>query len=586
VGTQAHRSGSDVVGQLLAGRYRISGLVGEGRAGEVYVAEDVKLQKRVAVKLLHADLAADAQAVARFRREAEAASHLEHPNVVAATDFGRTDDGVFFLVMDHVEGTSLRAALAAAPFTTARALRIARQIALALGRAHRAGIVHRDIKPENVMLVRHDDDAELVKVLDFGMARFDPDGEHATPEQKLTRAGALLGTPRYMAPEQAVGESATAASDLYALGVILFEMLAGLHPFDGDAAAMLSAHVVGKVPAIAARAPSVSVPAPVEAIVRRLLEKEQKARYASAEAVVEAIDEAARARARTSQPHGSGDATGVARGVIARATAVMRGRHRVTVMAVVLGVAGFAIVAVVLAVRRPEHAASSARPVASGGAPVASAASSGGAATKERIRRAAVLGIPALEELSGELPGDVAVLRELAFAYDGAGRSSDALRTVERAASAATAARGAMPRDLVRIVVRAASRFDTVDEAFRLLEGPLLQDGVEALLELSSDTSAPEDTRARATKSLAKPDVRRNASEQTGFLLDLRAATSCEAKRQLLGRGGEHADGRALPALRALRSTHGCGKHGTDDCHRCLRGDPGLDRALRAAEAR
>jgi serine/threonine-protein kinase len=202
--------------------------------------------------------------------------------------------------------------------------------------------------------------------------------------------------------------------------------------------------------------------------------------------------------------------------------------------------------------------------------------------TSEKLRRAAALGIPALEELSNEHPGDVAALRELAFAYDGAGRSSDALRVVERTAAAA---HGAMPRDLVRVVVRAASKFDTVDEAFRLLEGPLSQDGVEALLELSSDTSTTEETRARASRSLAKPNVRKNASESTGFLLDLKASTSCEARRQVLGRG-EHADGRALPALRALKNTRGCGKHGADDCHRCLRGDPGLDRALHAAEAR
>jgi serine/threonine-protein kinase len=143
-----------------------------------------------------------------------------------------------------------------------------------------------------------------------------------------------------------------------------------------------------------------------------------------------------------------------------------------------------------------------------------------------------------------------------------------------------------MPRDLIRIVVRAASRFETVDDAFRLLEGPLLQDGVEALLELSSDASTTAETRARASRSLTKANVRKNASESTGFLLDLRATNTCEAKRQVLGRGGDHADGRALPALRALKSTHGCGKHGTDDCHRCLRGDPNLDRALHAAEAR
>ena len=386
-----------------------------------------------------------------------------------------------------------------------------------------------------------------------------------------------------MAPEQAVGEGATAASDLYALGVVLFEMLAGRHPFDGDPAAMLSMHVVGKVPRIATRAPSVSVPAPIEAIVDRLLEKEQKARYASAEAVVEAIDEAARARARTSRPHGR-TAKPLVSGAIARASGGLRRRRERPVSCPRDGghrrARGHGNPRRCARRETPRAILRSPRRLRRG---VASAAVSPATASPEKTRRAAALGIPALEELSNEFPGDVAVLRELAFSYDGAGRSSDALRAVERAAAAA---RGAMPRDLVRVVVRAASKFDTVDEAFRLLEGPLLQDGVEALLELSTDASTTEETRARASRSLTKANVRKNASESTGFLLDLRATTSCEAKRQVLGRGGEHADGRALPALRALKNTHGCGKHGTDDCHRCLRGDPSLDRALHAAEAR
>jgi serine/threonine-protein kinase len=143
-----------------------------------------------------------------------------------------------------------------------------------------------------------------------------------------------------------------------------------------------------------------------------------------------------------------------------------------------------------------------------------------------------------------------------------------------------------MPRDIVRIVLRSATKFDTADEAFRLLEGPLGPDGVEGLLELASDTGASSDTRARAGKSLAKPEVRKNASDSTALLLDLRAATSCEAKRQVLVRAKDHADSRALPALRALKNTHGCGRHGNDDCHRCLRGDAALDRAIQAAEAR
>ncbi|AKV00436.1 serine/threonine protein kinase [Labilithrix luteola] len=543
----------------------------------MYLAQHELMQKRVAVKLLHADLADDTEAVARFRREAEASSHLEHPNVVAATDFGRTDDGQYFLVMDYVEGTLLRAALAPGPLSTTRALRIARQIALALGRAHRAGIVHRDIKPENIMLVRRDDDPEVVKVLDFGIARVEADSAPDSSSQPLTRAGSVLGTPEYMSPEQAVGEAATAASDLYALGIVLYEMLAGVRPFDGDASTMMTMHLVGQVPTMAERAPSARVPPAIEAFVHGMLEKDRAARPASAEAVVEAIDELARAHVRAPAPEKAVATahTGPTVGALAEFLRFAKNRSRE------LTIGGLAIVAALVGALVVTHFVRAARTQPSG--LVANAARAATSASPDAIHRAAVLGIPALEDLSHTYPEDVAILRELAFAYDGAGRPSDALRVVERAANGA---KGPMPRDLVRIIVRAASKFDSSDEAFRLLEGPLGQDGVEALLELSSDTSTTAETRERASRSLTKPSVRKNASESTGFLLDLKAATSCESRRQLLGRGVDLADARALPALRALRNTHGCGRHGTDDCHKCLRSDPSLERAIRAAGAR
>ncbi len=580
MGTQVQRPSTQRVGQILGGRYRITALIGEGRSGVVYQAEHAMMHKRVALKLLHASLADDAKAVARFRREAEAASQLDHPNLVAAKDFGRTEDGAFFLVMDYVEGRSLRAAIDAGPLSPARAVRIARHIAQALRCAHRAGIVHRDIKPENVMLVRTEEDKEAARVLDFGIAGFDPESEHASAEQPLTRAGALVGTPAYMAPEQAVGEAATPASDLYALGVVLFEMLAGRHPFDGAAGAIMSKHVVGRVPQIAERAPTVTVPPELEAIVHRLLEKAPNDRLPNADAVIDALEEVARALPRIQEPSRQHTESAREQGALARAVAGLTSssvRWRRTL--------GLVALAVVMATVGAAFALRLARsPARAAAANVATSGTTRGAsAPPERIHGAAALGTPALEQLADEFPGDAAVLRELAFAYDAAGRPADALRAVDRTARLTT---GTTPRDLVRVVVRAASKFETADEAFRLLEGPLGQDGVEGLLELSADASASSDTRARASRSLAKPAVRKNASEATGFLLDLKSASSCEAKRQLLDQHHEQADGRALPALRALRNTYGCGRHGHDDCHRCLRGKPTLDRAIHAAEAR
>src|SRR5688572_8709954 len=176
-------AGASRLGQVISGRYLIKELIGEGGMGAVYLAEHTHMRKRVALKLLHAEMHDNEEVLARFRREAEAAAHIEHPNVVAATDFGQTDDGGFFLVLEYVEGTSLREVLNRGALSVSRALHIARQIAYALERAHDAGIVHRDLKPENVMLVKKEDDPDFVKVLDFGIARFESQAQREGGQQ-------------------------------------------------------------------------------------------------------------------------------------------------------------------------------------------------------------------------------------------------------------------------------------------------------------------------------------------------------------------------------------------------------------------
>src|SRR5579859_2929787 len=160
-----------LVGTTLSGRYLIERLIGEGGMGAVYQAEHTHMRKRLAVKVLHAEMSRLPEVVARFEREAMAAAHIEHPNVAAATDFGKLDDGSFFLVLEYVEGDSLRDAISAGRIEAGRAIHIALQMASALSRAHSMGIVHRDLKPENVMLVKRDDEPDFVKVLDFGIAK-------------------------------------------------------------------------------------------------------------------------------------------------------------------------------------------------------------------------------------------------------------------------------------------------------------------------------------------------------------------------------------------------------------------------------
>src|SRR6267154_244140 len=195
---------ASLVGKVLSERYRIESVLGEGGMGAVYLAQHVLMRKRLAVKVLHPEMMGMPEVVKRFEREALAAAHIEHPNVAAATDFGKLDDGAFFLVLEYVEGTSLYDLIGLGAMPVERAVHVAHQIASALARAHALGIVHRDLKPENVMLVDRDGDPDFVKVLDFGMAKIDAFGfaMRESGMQPLTRVGTVMGTPVYMSPEQ------------------------------------------------------------------------------------------------------------------------------------------------------------------------------------------------------------------------------------------------------------------------------------------------------------------------------------------------------------------------------------------------
>jgi serine/threonine-protein kinase len=275
---------------LLSERYRILRLLGEGSSGRVYAAEHVLLKKKLALKILHRELTNVPSLEARFEREALASAHLEHPNIAAALDFGKLDDGSLFLALEYVEGRLLRDELGRGPLDMSRALRIARQVASALVRAQELGIVHRDLKPENVMLLHKDEETDFVKVLDFGIARVPMSGALAAA-QPITRVGAVFGTPEYMAPEQALGQAADGRADLYALGVILFEMIAGVRPYDArDSAGILAQQISAPPPLFAARAPGLQVPAPIEQLVQRLLQREVSARFQRATEVLAVLD--------------------------------------------------------------------------------------------------------------------------------------------------------------------------------------------------------------------------------------------------------------------------------------------------------
>ena len=223
----------DLVGKTVDGRYHVMELIGEGGMGKVYLAEHVEIGKRVALKVLHPSYSRMPDLVERFRREARAASKIGHPNIVDVTDSGTTPDGSVYFVMEYLEGVELGSVIEReGAIDVARALRIAGQICRALAAAHAAGIVHRDLKPENVFLITREGAADVVKVLDFGIAKTTE--AEAARERRLTSPGMAMGTPEYMAPEQAAGRPADARCDVYALGAIMYEMLTGQPPYAGD----------------------------------------------------------------------------------------------------------------------------------------------------------------------------------------------------------------------------------------------------------------------------------------------------------------------------------------------------------------
>ncbi len=247
---------------------------------------------RVAVKVLSKELAADTELVARLAAEAAATKAIEHPNVARAIEFGRDADGTAWLVMEYVEGRPLRDVLSSGgALHPLRALRIARHILEALAAAHASGVIHRDVKPENVMLVAADGfDQESIKVLDFGIAKLDAQKHGLTGP--ATKAGVVYGTPTYMAPEQIRHEPPDARTDLYALGAMLFEMIAGTPPFDGDDVTVLARHLTLPPPPLSSPVAPEKLTLAVRAFVAKLLAKRPDARPISAAAALAELDEA------------------------------------------------------------------------------------------------------------------------------------------------------------------------------------------------------------------------------------------------------------------------------------------------------
>jgi serine/threonine-protein kinase len=524
---------SGILGEIVDGRYKVVELIGEGGMGRVYRAEQLLLQRSVAVKVLHREYSAIPEVGQRFEREALALARLDHPNCVAVQDFGRLTDGSLFLVMSYLHGVLLRAALDERAFTVARALHVARHLLSGLAHAHKAGIVHRDVKPENVMLVHHEGDGDFAKLFDFGIVKLVHDDE--SPMENLTRIGQRFGTPAYMSPEQSLGRAVDARSDLYSWTVVLYEMLTGRALFSAaDDEGLLVMHAAKAPPTLAQGAPERSFPAPLEELVRRGLAKSPAERWAGAEECLVALDacsEAIRERPAAAAAKPMRTRSGLFR--VARAVGRPLRSRRVLVALAVLILLGGGAFAVHRALA-PHHAAH-ARGLLASGHPQEAAAY--------------------LQERLKEIADDAPAQLELGHSYAAFRRYDEALVAYERVRSLDSSLAEDRTMRTNLMLMLDDERNETATGAARFLIQFLDDEGARArVVELASRAHAAAHRAAMRdlAESLGLTD---RVDLGASYRLDLEQGATC-ADRQ-----------RAVAKLRALR-------------------DPAATAALRKAQAR
>ncbi len=578
-------------GTLLSDRYQIDAFLGAGAMGKVYRAEHVLMKKTVALKVLHPEMMQNAEVVKRFQLEAQAAGNIRHPNVCTATDFGLTEQGESFLVMEYLEGETLQSTIQAyGRLTPLRAIHIAQQICSALEQAHNEGIVHRDLKPENIMLIESEGDPDYVKIMDFGIASVRMEkGSSEDNTTRLTQAGMVYGTPHYMSPEQVVGADIDHRVDLYSVGVVLFEMLTGKLPFDSDSLVrLMGMHITEAAPAPSSVCPEAALPAALDALVLKLLAKAPEDRPQSAGAVREEL----LAIAESIQ---SGKKLPVQIQAQLQALPEIAANHRLVSSAMQkyqeLGFASRAMLigamgalAAVVFLSALMIVLPSREPTPEKKEAVAIKETVSLSTERERMLQDEAISQALAEAANGEF-GALYALSEAqpqnahlhyltGLAETNAGnwkkaftRYSQAIQLDERYTNEPQL----LDDVFSRFETRSASTAEPAKEF--LLKHPSHRS--TARLETLAQTGPSHTIRRRAFDTLHESGEFEKLAAWSQAAMELRAASGCDAHREKIAKVVEVGDRRAMPALRAVEALPktGCGFLKRQDCYACVRDD-------------
>lgn len=554
-----------LIGTMIGERYRLESILGTGGMGTVYLAEHVLMEKKVALKVLHPTLAVVGSVMERFQHEAVALARIEHPNVVTATDFGKLPNGAYYLALQYVDGNDLAQLLAReGALAPERCAGIALQIARALGAAHAEGIVHRDLKPHNVMLTHGAEGNEIAKVLDFGLAKL----RSKSGDEPSINTGSVFGTPHYISPEQLSGSRVDGRSDLYSLGVMLYEMLSGKRPFEGkDIRDILRRQVTEDPEPL----PD-TVPVSLRALVNQLMQKAPQARPDSAEIVALTLQQLLTPAAEPSWQ-------------LWLQRPMNFGRFTAPTWAVVFPIAAFVAI-FLLGTWLNSDPEPSDLPTAANTVIVEVPTLPRSPALPERDARLQLMAkaefgeSDAIEELL-KIPEATRTQEEWLVLGEGYMKSKRADKALELYTRAIAQIPSLKESEKISENVRLAAKdAATGTRAVEVAAESMGERGVNILFSVWADTARRSPASALAERYLDKEQVLKNASPAVRLALTLRERHSCEDTRKLLQQALEHGDTRSLRPMAKLRAVKGCPGTRTGDCYPCLRTDTLLEDAI------